>query len=213
MGAALKKAAQALAIWTVALLLIGRVRPRLLAVPQLWMLAAVGIAANVLQPAYSPFERQRTPEDRWTALQILWTVYAVQIGAVAELCLRRVPPRLDALTWTALGAMLGGLALRTWAVATLGRWFTWNVAVQPGQRLVTSGPYRFVRHPSYAGALLTFTAACLLLRSYRAAAFAAIALPAAFLRRICHEERLLQTTFPEYRQYAARTGALVPRIH
>jgi protein-S-isoprenylcysteine O-methyltransferase len=212
MGAALRKAVQALAIWSVALLVIRRVRPRVLAAPQLWLLAAVGIAANVLQPAYSPFERQRTAEDRWTAVQILWTVYTVQVGAVAELCFRRVPPPVDALTWTALAAMLGGLGLRTWAVATLGRWFTWNVAVQPGQRLVTSGPYRFVRHPSYTGALLTFTAACLLLRSYRAAAFAAIALPTAFLRRIRHEERLLQTTFPEYHQYAARTGALLPRI-
>jgi protein-S-isoprenylcysteine O-methyltransferase len=172
----------------------------------------VGLVANVLQPAYSPFERQRTAEDRWTAVQILWTVYTVQIGAVVELCLRRAAPPLDALTWVSLGVMLGGLALRTWAVATLGRWFTWNVEVQPGQRLITSGPYRFVRHPSYTGALLTFLAACFLLHSYVAAAFAAIALPAAFLRRTHHEERLLREVFPEYREYATRTGALLPRL-
>jgi protein-S-isoprenylcysteine O-methyltransferase len=212
MDAPLKKAAQAVAIWIVALLIIRGVRPGVLAAPQLWLLAAVGLAANVLQPAYSPFERQRTAADRWTAAQILWTVYAVQIVAVGELCLRRARPPVDALTWVAFGAMLGGLALRTWAVATLGRWFTWNVEIRPGQRLVTSGPYRLVRHPSYTGPLLTFVAACFLLRSYRAAAFAAIALPAAFLRRIHHEERLLRAAFPEYEAYAARTGMLLPRL-
>jgi protein-S-isoprenylcysteine O-methyltransferase len=212
MGVLIQKALQAVAIWLVALVIIRWVRPRVLAVPQLWLLAAVGLVANLLQPAYSPFERQRTAADRWTAGQILWTVYAVQIMAVGELCLRRAPPPVDALTCVAFGAMLGGLALRTWAVATLGRWFTWNVEIQPGQQLVTTGPYRFIRHPSYSGPLLTFLAGCFLLRSYRAAAFAAIALPAAFLRRIHHEERLLRDTFPEYKEYAARTGMLWPRL-
>ncbi len=48
-----------------------------------------------------------------------------------------------------------GIALREWAVRTLGDSFTQIVALRTDQALVTGGPYRFVRHPGYAGTLLT----------------------------------------------------------
>jgi methyltransferase len=52
------------------------------------------------------------------------------------------------LTWTA------GKALKWWAIATLGRAWTFRVVVVPGDGLIASGPYRFVRHPNYLGVLL-----------------------------------------------------------
>jgi protein-S-isoprenylcysteine O-methyltransferase len=177
------------------------------------MVVCVSILANVLQPAYRPFEGSRTPQDRGTAAQILWTVYLTQAAALLELVLRkRVALPLDLLTWIALSAMIGGVALRTWAVVLLGQWFTWNIAVQAGQQLVTRGPYRLVRHPSYTGALITFVASCVLLRSWVVAALAAIALTVAFLRRIRWEEALLVKTLPGYADYVSRTGGLLPGI-
>jgi len=50
--------------------------------------------------------------------------------------------------------MTAGLALCWWSVRTLGRSFTVDVRIRAGQRVVDSGPYRWVRHPSYAGLLL-----------------------------------------------------------
>ncbi|KDQ51226.1 hypothetical protein JAAARDRAFT_81522 [Jaapia argillacea MUCL 33604] len=50
-------------------------------------------------------------------------------------------------------ATSGGL-LRYWCYRTLGRFFTFELSIRPGHRLVTDGPYSVVRHPSYAGALL-----------------------------------------------------------
>lgn len=200
-------------MWAIVAAGFGLWWPPVLRLAQLWMLLGVGIAANALQPAYRPFERSRTPEDRGTAVQILWTVYLVQIGALIELVARgRAELPLDAVSLGAFAVMLAGLALRTWAVLLLGRFFTWNVAVQPGQNLVRSGPYRFVRHPSYTGALLTFLFGCVLLHSWIAACVAAVVLPIAFLRRIHHEERLLLATFPEYAAYRTRAGALFPRL-
>lgn len=61
--------------------------------------------------------------------------------------------------------MIGGLTLRT-VILLVGPWFTWNVAVQAGQKLVSRGPYRLIRHPSYTGALIVFVASCVLLRSW-----------------------------------------------
>jgi protein-S-isoprenylcysteine O-methyltransferase Ste14 len=184
--------------------------PAALRLPQVWLAIAIGLVANTLQPSYSPFEGQRTRDDHLTGVQILWTVYAVQAAAVVEVVLRRRAPAMDAVSWAAFSTMVLGLLLRTWAVATLGRWFTWNVEVQPGQEVVESGPYQFLRHPSYAGALLTYLGVCLLFHSWIAAVVALVALPAAFIRRISYEEELLKEALPGYESYVSRTGALFP---
>ncbi|CAO3573021.1 unnamed protein product [Mortierella alpina] len=61
------------------------------------------------------------------------------------------------LVLTALS--VGGSVLRRWSYSTLGQFFTYQLAIRPGHRLIKTGPYRYLRHPSYAGALLCFGAA------------------------------------------------------
>ena len=184
--------------------------PAALGLPHLWLAIAIGLLGNTLQPSYRPFEGGRTRHDRGTAAQILWTVYGVQAATVIELVIRRPVLTMDAVSGAAMVAMAAGLVVRTWAVATLGRWFTWNVDVQAGQSVVDRGPYRLVRHPGYAGALLTYVAVAVLFHSWVAAALAVVALPVAFARRIAHEEALLRRTLPGYAEYARRTPALLP---
>lgn len=213
MAVTLSKALQAVGIWVPVLLILAAVWPPALYLPQLWMVVSVSVLANMLQPSYRPFEGSRTAEDRGTAAQILWTVYLSQAAALLELVWRRrlVSP-LDLTTWTAFSAMIGGLTLRTYAVILLGPWFTWNVTVQAGQKLVSRGPYRLIRHPSYTGALIVFVASCVLLRSWVVTVLAAFALTLAFLRRIRYEEALLVKTLAGYDAYVSRTGRLLPRI-
>jgi len=209
----LRKTLQAAGIWVLVLLIVAAIWPPALHLPQLWMVMGVSILANILQPSYRPFEGSRTPEDRGTAAQILWTVYLTQAAALLELVWRRrLALPLDLTAWAAFSAMIGGLALRTWAVLLLGPWFTWNVTVQAGQHLVSRGPYRVIRHPSYTGALITFVASCVLLRSWVVAVLACFALTLAFLRRIRYEEALLIKTLPGYDAYVSRTGKLLPGI-
>ncbi len=57
---------------------------------------------------------------------------------------------------TAASLLLGGLVLRWAAILTLGRFFTAAIAIHEGQPVITAGPYRYVRHPSYTGLLLAF---------------------------------------------------------
>src|SRR6266699_5220441 len=76
--------------------------PPALKLPQLWMVISISVLVNILQPAYRPFEGSRTPEDRGTAAQILWTVYLTQAAALLELVWRRrVALPLDLATWAA----------------------------------------------------------------------------------------------------------------
>lgn len=208
-----RRAGQALLLWGAVGGPILLWWPGALRLPALWAVVALGVLANTLQPSYRFRDMARSPEDRGTFHQIMLTVYASQAAALVELVLRR-PSKLpfDVLGWGALLAMGAGLALRTWAIAALGRWFTLRVGVESGQRLVQEGPYRLVRHPSYAGALLALVASAILLRAWVAAALGAVALYAAFRRRIRHEERVLAGNLPDYRAYVARTGALLPRF-
>ena len=72
------------------------------------------------------------------------------------------------LTPTSAVALLLGLAgglIRVWCHRTLGRFFTWQMAVRDDHELVTRGPYAIVRHPSYTGWLLMIAGNFLLLAS------------------------------------------------
>jgi protein-S-isoprenylcysteine O-methyltransferase Ste14 len=188
-------------------------RPEAMFAPKLWLLVVLGALAGMLQPAFNPFEKSATPEDRGTALQIVWSILLVQLVAVVEAVYFRYPESLE-WVWTdivALGLMLLGLGLRTWGVITLGRYFTWHVTVQPDQKVIRDGPYRFLRHPGYAGGLLSYFFTPLLLHAWFAAIFAAIVLPLAFLRRIRYEEALMKAHFgKEYEEYQREVEALFP---
>ncbi len=54
-----------------------------------------------------------------------------------------------------IATLLAGVALRLYAMRTLGRFFTRRVATHAGQVVIQSGPYRLIRYPSYTGALIT----------------------------------------------------------
>lgn len=112
-----------------------------------------------------------------------------------------------------LGIAASGVVLRTWAIVTLGRFFTYDVTIQPGHRVVTAGPYRWVRHPSYTGGQVGLLGLGVALGS-AAAVFALVVVPLiGVLIRIRHEERTLRTALgAEYDAYAARTPRLLPGI-
>jgi protein-S-isoprenylcysteine O-methyltransferase len=118
------------------------------------------------------------------------------------------------LRWLGLALLLAGLALRMWAVRTLRDFFTVDVAIHAGHRLVRTGPYRLLRHPAYTGVLASFAGLALCSGSWVSAAIIFVPICGAFLYRIAVEERALRAAFPEaYPAYAAATARLVPWIY
>ena len=97
-----------------------------------------------------------------------------------------------------------------------GRWdacFSLIVQVQTDHRVVDTGPYRFVRHPGYAGVLLGFLGLGLALQSWAALLVMAVATPAALAYRLRVEEQFLITELgDEYVRYARRTKRLIPYV-
>lgn len=106
-----------------------------------------------------------------------------------------------------------GLALRWYAIIHLGRFFTVDVAIAEGHRVIDTGPYRFVRHPSYAGALLAFAGLGLLTGNAISVALFLVPTCAAYVYRIHVEERALRAGIGEpYVKYSARTARLIPGV-
>jgi protein-S-isoprenylcysteine O-methyltransferase Ste14 len=107
--------------------------------------------------------------------------------------------------------MLMGVTLRWYSAAVLGKYFTFNVAIRSGQTLIEVGPYRYVRHPSYSGALLSLLGFGLALGNWAGLAAALSCLGFAYSYRIPIEEQALSSALGDaYQQYKNRTWRLVP---
>lgn len=116
--------------------------------------------------------------------------------------------------WLALFGIALGLAVRWWAVLSFRRFFTVDVAIHPDHCLVQTGPYRLIRHPAYAGSLLSFAGLAVCGSSWLSILVILVPITVAFLYRIHVEERALLVAFPsEYREYAARTSRLLPGLY
>jgi protein-S-isoprenylcysteine O-methyltransferase Ste14 len=95
-------------------------------------------------------------------------------------------------------------------VATLGRFFTTRVMTQPGQTVVETGPYRYIRHPSYSGMLLTVLGVLVCSTDWLSLACFVLALPGMAYRIKVEEGALIQALGEPYREYMRRTPRLVP---
>lgn len=107
-----------------------------------------------------------------------------------------------------------GLLLRWSAIFYLGRFFTVNVAIAADHRIVDSGPYRWIRHPAYTGALAAFAGMALCIGNWVSLVVMLVPIGTVFAWRMRIEEAaLLQALGTPYREYMSRTWRLIPAIY
>jgi protein-S-isoprenylcysteine O-methyltransferase len=153
-----------------------------------------------------------------SSLLLLWVVIVISMTFAYSFAYTLPWGRLGAAT-APLGAVglvlfVAGLALRWYAIAYLGRFFTVNVAIASDHRVIDTGPYRYVRHPSYAGALLAFLGLGLCLGNWASILCTVVPPFCVFLWRMRVEEAALVAGLgPEYREYMGRTQRLIPAIY
>ena len=118
---------------------------------------------------------------------------------------------LFSLTPAVIAVQAAAVVLFIWARLTFGL-RSFHASANPTEGgLVTSGPYRFIRHPIYTGVCVFVWAGAIGNRSLPGAAMAAVLTAGAIVRMLC-EERLVTQRYPEYRDYASRTKRMVPFV-
>jgi len=142
---------------------------------------------------------------------LMWLSLAVGFALSFALPQAAMMWKRTSVFFVGIGLMLAGLAFRFYAMWVLGRFFTYDVAVQAGQSVVEAGPYRYIRHPSYTGALITLVGLGLALGNWAALLTILACMGIAYPYRISVEEAALVAALGEpYRQYMRRTQRLVP---
>lgn len=108
---------------------------------------------------------------------------------------------------------LSGTGFRFYSMRVLGRFFTYDVAVSTGQRVIEDGPYRWLRHPSYLGSLVAQIGFGMTLTNWLAILPPALCLGVAYAYRIRVEEQaLIQGLGTPYQEYVRRTWRLIPFV-
>ena len=116
------------------------------------------------------------------------------------------------LRWCGAGLWVPGGLLLVWTLRTLGTNLTDTVVTRRDHKLVTRGPYLWIRHPFYVSAALLFLASSLLAANWFVIACGVLTFTLLTIRVEREEERLLWRFGEAYRDYRERTGRFVPRV-
>lgn len=174
--------------------------------------------------AYHRLKSQATSEklDRWQEGGfILFTLRPVGVAAMLGLLAFMINPSWMAwssvrlsewLRWTGVGVgvLAGGLLI--WTLRSLGANLTDTVVTRKAHTLVTSGPYRWVRHPFYNAVGLAVLANSLTAANWFLFVTGGLAFMLMIVRTSTEEQHLAARFGDSYRAYVAQTGRFVPRI-
>jgi protein-S-isoprenylcysteine O-methyltransferase len=160
--------------------------------------------------------RRDAVQDAGTKRFLVLTLYAGLAAAVAialYIPATRLPAAEAAWYWSGVFVALTGAGFRAWAIRTLGELFTRDVMIREAHIVVSRGPYRVLRHPSYTGTGLIMVGFGLMLGSWLSLLIVVAAFAISHLPRILHEERVLGARFgSEYDEFARKRRRLVPYL-
>jgi protein-S-isoprenylcysteine O-methyltransferase Ste14 len=145
-----------------------------------------------------------------TMVMVSWIVILGFSLSFAKMGLALLP---DWLYYVGIAVMGAGIAFRQWAIAVLGRYFSGVIGVQKEQKVVESGPYRLIRHPSYTGALIFLAGMGLAVESWAAVLVNIAVFGVVYGYRMIVEEKVLICELGNsYVEYMKKTKRVVPKI-
>ena len=135
------------------------------------------------------------PGDVYRLMQIVYPCSF--LAMLVEGALRGTPPAAAAAVGAVVFAL--GKALKWWAILTLGQFWTFRVIVVPGAARVARGPYRWIRHPNYAGVVGELAGAAAMAGAPVAGVAGLVAFMGLLARRIAVEDTALRSLGPSAR--------------
>lgn len=124
----------------------------------------------------------------------------------------RIVPATAAAPLSGVVVTAAGLAFTIWARWHLGGNWSGNVTVKEGHTLITSGPYRWVRHPIYSGLLAALVGTSLAVGTARAFVGAGLIMLGLVVKLQLEEARMRETFPADYEDYCRHTARLVPGV-
>jgi protein-S-isoprenylcysteine O-methyltransferase Ste14 len=150
------------------------------------------------------------------SVRIIWITIGVanNLGILAAIFISFPISGSMWVTYAGLFLIVLGMTFRFVAVLTLGKLFTVDVAIQENHKIKKDGIYRLIRHPSYAGSILSFIGFGLSLNNWISLAIIVVPVFCAFIYRIKIEEKMLTCRFgAEYVTYMGKTYRLIPWLY
>ncbi len=173
----------------------------------IWLLAEIWLGwRHRLPAAASPRDRG----SKWLLIGSVWAGVLLGFGLAFAIQPAAFRAARGPLFLLGLMLMVLGMALRWYSIRVLGRAFTYVVATQPDQMVIEAGPYRWIRHPSYTGGLLTILGILLCCTNPLSLLGLVPPLIGYGYRIHIEEEALLQNLGDSYRAYMRRTRRLIP---
>ena len=183
----------------------------------LWLACLLWAAMELPRIARLRAARGATVRDRGSLIVVLGLLALGIFGAFASALAfpgAAIAGNAPAVFWAGIACILLGIALRWYAIRVLGRNFTPVVAVRSDQQIVQAGPYRYVRHPSYSGALLSVVGVGFALTNWLSLLVLLICALPGFLYRVHVEERALRETLGQpYADYMRHTRRFIPFVY
>jgi protein-S-isoprenylcysteine O-methyltransferase Ste14 len=146
-------------------------------------------------------------------IAMIWAGAALAFTFCFGLQQATIPWMRTELFFAGIALMWVGIGFRYYAMRVLGRYFTFQVDVHAGQTVIEAGPYRYIRHPSYSGALITVFGLGLTLGNWASILALLACTSAGYAYRIYVEEAaLIRALGQPYRDYMCRTARLLPFV-
>ena len=190
-------------------------KPELMIHPKIIVLITAGIIIWLTQPVFSVKEtkEQKNSDKSSVLLILLMSFISIACPVAIWAYTNEDQSNYGIFFFIGVCMIILGLVYRAWAVQKLGKYFTPTVQIQTEHRLITSGPYKRIRHPSYMGAFLTITGCALVLQTLPGFFISCAAMSFAYKIRIGIEEKELENYFGDiYTAYKNRSKKLIPFI-
>jgi len=174
-----------------------------------------GFFLGITQPKYDIEKNDVNKNDGSSILMILLAVMACLFISVFEYgYISNTKVSIESQSsYIGLFLIIFGFGFRYYSIRVLGRFFTSKVKIQIDHELIETGPYRYLRHPSYLGAWLGIIGVAILLQSaYGVLACVLIFFPAYVYRISCEEKALIEKFPNTYPSYQRRTWKMFPLI-
>lgn len=179
----------------------------------LFLLIFIGVyAVDYIVPRFTNpnYQRKSLQSDRGSYLAITIAIF-VEISLSIYFRMKNIGTLTGWFQWLGLSFMAVGATFRQWALFHLGRFFSRTVQIEAEHKVITTGPYRWIRHPAYTGMIGVYTGLSMAIGTWLGTLTAFLIVTASLLYRIRIEETvLIQTLGDEYRQYMKRTWQLFP---